>query len=285
MTGRTFWKKTILALLIAVVVSLPLGWIVAMLLTPVLWRLEPVFHLELAGHSGPSDWVFLVIWDLTFLKYPDSKLQIADMGTSRTIRSALPLQVAAVCYRRRNSHAEFLLVNTNGGGKWTFPKGAPEARLSHSQAAEREAQEEAGAIGIIEPRHFHIYVHSKGVFWQSGGVQEYVVKAFLMEVQQTRRPDEAFRNPIANSRLLLTALWSTSELRASLSPAERRLQNALRRPPNKLMTRTTNPTTSSKWIRLPPRCKLKPRSHKIRRTIKMVQSMSISCTRLRAPEL
>ena len=36
MTVRTFWKKTILALLIAVVVSLPLGWIVAMLLTPVL---------------------------------------------------------------------------------------------------------------------------------------------------------------------------------------------------------------------------------------------------------
>ena len=117
------------------------------------------------------------------------------MGSSRTTRLALPLQVAAVCYRRRNSHAEFLLVNTNGGGKWTFPKGAPEARLSHSQAAEREAQEEAGAIGIIEPRHFHIYVHSKGVFWQSGGVQEYVVKAFLMEVQQTHRPDEAFRNP------------------------------------------------------------------------------------------
>jgi hypothetical protein len=62
MTGRIFWKKTILALLIAVIVSLPFGWIVAMLLTPVLWRLEPVLNLELAGHSGPSDWVFLLIW-------------------------------------------------------------------------------------------------------------------------------------------------------------------------------------------------------------------------------
>ena len=100
-----------------------------------------------------------------------------------------------MCYRRRNSHAEFLLVNTNGGGKWTFPKGAPEAGLSHSQAAEREAYEEAGASGIIEPRHFHIYIHSKGVFWQNGGVQEYVVKAFLMEVKQTRRPEETNRNP------------------------------------------------------------------------------------------
>ena len=61
------------------------------------------------------------------------------MGATRIPQHALPLQVAAVCYRRRGPAVEFLLVNTNGGGKWTFPKGAPEARLSHSQAAEREA--------------------------------------------------------------------------------------------------------------------------------------------------
>jgi hypothetical protein len=60
------------------------------------------------------------------------------------------------------------------------------------------------------------------------------------------------------------------------------LQTALRRPLSKLMTRTTNPTTSSKWIRPPPTCKLKPRSHKIRRTTKMVQSMSTSCAHSRA---
>lgn len=117
------------------------------------------------------------------------------MSLPRISRFALPLQVAAVCYRRVNAHAEFLLVHTNGGNKWTFPKGAPELRLSHSQAAEREAKEEAGAFGIIEPRHFHTYVHSKGVFWHPGGVQEYVVKAFLMEVRRTRIPDEDYRNP------------------------------------------------------------------------------------------
>ncbi len=117
------------------------------------------------------------------------------MGSARTTRFALPLQVAAVCYRRVNSHAEFLLVKTNSGSKWTFPKGAPDTRLSHSQAAEREAREEAGAIGLIEPRHFHVYIHSKGVFWQPDGVQEFVVKAFLMDVRQTRRPDEEDRNP------------------------------------------------------------------------------------------
>src|SRR6266498_4810732 len=116
------------------------------------------------------------------------------MGSARIAKS-LPLQVAAVCYRRRGSAIEFLLVNTNGGSKWTFPKGSTDARLSHSQAAEREAAEEAGALGTIEPRHFHVYIHSKGVFWQPGGVQEYVVKAFLMDVHQTRPPDEADRNP------------------------------------------------------------------------------------------
>ena len=116
------------------------------------------------------------------------------MGTPR-ISKSLPLQVAAVCYRWRGDEVEFLLVNTNGGNKWTFPKGSPDARLSHSQAAEREAVEEAGATGTIEPRHFHLYIHSKGVFWQAGGVQEFVVKAFLMEVQNMRRPDETMRHP------------------------------------------------------------------------------------------
>jgi 8-oxo-dGTP pyrophosphatase MutT (NUDIX family) len=116
------------------------------------------------------------------------------MGSARVPKS-LPLQVAAVCFRRQGEVVEFLLVNTNGGNKWTFPKGSPEARLSHSQAAEREAAEEAGALGTIEPRHFLLYIHSKGVFWQPGGVQEFVVKAFLMEVHQMRRADEPMRNP------------------------------------------------------------------------------------------
>ncbi|GAC1429764.1 MAG: NUDIX hydrolase [Terriglobales bacterium] len=117
------------------------------------------------------------------------------MAASRYLSFALPLQVAAVCYRRTGGTAEFLLVNTNGGSKWTFPKGAPERSLSHSQAAAREAWEEAGAKGFIEPRHFHLYLYSKGVFWKPPGVREFVVKAFLMEVQETGFPCEDDRNP------------------------------------------------------------------------------------------
>jgi 8-oxo-dGTP pyrophosphatase MutT (NUDIX family) len=117
------------------------------------------------------------------------------MGAPRFPQSALPLQVAAICYRRKGASVEFLLVNTNGGNKWTFPKGDTDPSLSHSQAAEREAWEEAGARGSIESRHFHLYIHSKGVFWKSPGVREFVVKAFLLEVEQSGRPDEPTRNP------------------------------------------------------------------------------------------
>ena len=55
-------KRCVLSLVIAVVVGFPLAFVVAMLLTPVLWKLEPVTGMELAGHSGPSDWVIWLIF-------------------------------------------------------------------------------------------------------------------------------------------------------------------------------------------------------------------------------
>jgi hypothetical protein len=57
-------KRTALAIIVALLVGFPGGWIFAFLLTPVLWRLEPILHMELAGHSGPSDRIFYLIWAL-----------------------------------------------------------------------------------------------------------------------------------------------------------------------------------------------------------------------------
>ena len=106
-----------------------------------------------------------------------------------------PLQVAAVCYRKCGASFEFLLVNTTSGDRWIFPKGATARRLSHSQAAEREALEEAGAVGVIEPQHFHLYLQPKGVSRLRNGIQEFVVKAFLLQVSHTHPPQEQRRNP------------------------------------------------------------------------------------------
>ena len=72
-----------------------------------------------------------------------------------------------------------------------FAKGA----ALYAARRKREAAEEAGAFGTIEPRHFHLYIHSKGVFWQPDGVQEFVVKAFLMEIHELRGEEEPMRNP------------------------------------------------------------------------------------------
>jgi 8-oxo-dGTP pyrophosphatase MutT (NUDIX family) len=152
------------------------------------------------------------------------------MGLGR-VSNSLPLQVAAVCYRWRSASPEFLLVRTNGGSKWTFPKGCTDSRLSHSQAAAREALEEAGAVGVIEPRHFHLYLHSKGVFWQPSGVREFVVKAFLMEVTRLRTPGEALRDPSWFSaaeahRALATGreIKYATELQAVIDSAVERIQ-------------------------------------------------------------
>ena len=114
------------------------------------------------------------------------------MGSARF----LPLQVAAVCYRRRGAAFEFLLIKTTGGDRWIFPKGATARRLSHSEAAEREALEEAGVAGAIEQEHFHLYLQPKGDDSRGrSAVQEFVVKAFLLQVTHTEAPEEQGRNP------------------------------------------------------------------------------------------
>ncbi len=108
----------------------------------------------------------------------------------------LPLQVAAVCYRWRGDQLEFLLVQTLGNRpKWTFPKGAPSRSMPDWEAAAREALEEAGAIGRIEHRHFHHYVHSKRSAARQTETQEFAVRAFLLEVRRVASPQEFRRNP------------------------------------------------------------------------------------------
>jgi hypothetical protein len=49
--------RTALATVLALAIGFPSGWLVTILLKPVLWRLEPILHIELAGDSGPSDWM------------------------------------------------------------------------------------------------------------------------------------------------------------------------------------------------------------------------------------
>jgi 8-oxo-dGTP pyrophosphatase MutT (NUDIX family) len=105
-------------------------------------------------------------------------------------------QVAAVCYRVRSAGIEFLLVQTRGSGRWTFPKGSTEPGLTHAQAAALEAFEEAGVHGRMEEAPFASYVRRKsGGSRKSTASQELIVNAHLCQVLRREAPQEFDRNP------------------------------------------------------------------------------------------
>jgi len=106
-------------------------------------------------------------------------------------------QVAAVCYRVRHGRVEFLLVQTRGSGRWTFPKGSTEPGLTHAQAAAMEAFEEAGVHGRIEEASFARYVRRlrrRANCTLKSSAEPVAVKAYLCEVMRLSVPKESNRN-------------------------------------------------------------------------------------------
>jgi 8-oxo-dGTP pyrophosphatase MutT (NUDIX family) len=106
-------------------------------------------------------------------------------------------QVAAVCYRLRRGAIEFLLVQTRGSGRWTFPKGSAEPGLTHAQAAAIEAFEEAGVHGRIEELAFTQYAcrrtcNPRGA--SRSGQKTFAISAHLCEVLRLCTPKESNRN-------------------------------------------------------------------------------------------
>ena len=105
------------------------------------------------------------------------------------------VQVAAVCYRVGRKGIEFLLVQTRGSGRWTFPKGGTEPGLTHAQAAAVEAFEEAGVHGRIEEASFARYLRRKKGRCKDSNSPTVATKAHLCEVLWRDSPEETGRNP------------------------------------------------------------------------------------------
>ena len=112
----------------------------------------------------------------------------------RRCKPWVAVQVAAICYRRTAFSWEFLLVNTSSG-KWTFPKGRLCPRLSASEAAAREALEEAGVRGRVQESCFAHYLDVKRAWGHDNRTREIVIAAYLLEVRSVSAPYEADRNP------------------------------------------------------------------------------------------
>lgn len=107
-------------------------------------------------------------------------------------------QVAAVCYRVRHGSIEFLLVQTRGSRRWTFPKGSAERGLTHAQAAALEAFEEAGVHGRIEQSPFATYLSRKRDSARKSTTKSAgkgpAVNAHLCQVLRLGKPKEPNRN-------------------------------------------------------------------------------------------
>ena len=102
-------------------------------------------------------------------------------------------RVAAACYRQTARGIEFLLVRTTGGCHWTFPKGHVKRGEHPLDAAAREAREEAGVTGRLDPESVGGYLYPGG----SGPKEERKdpVVAYLLEVVTEDPPEEVKREP------------------------------------------------------------------------------------------
>jgi 8-oxo-dGTP pyrophosphatase MutT (NUDIX family) len=81
-------------------------------------------------------------------------LFLLTLGTTRT-------QYGALCWRRRNGQIEVLLITSRDTGRWVIPKGWPMDGHTPEAAAAREAWQEAGARGEVQPGCIGLFAYDK----------------------------------------------------------------------------------------------------------------------------
>jgi 8-oxo-dGTP pyrophosphatase MutT (NUDIX family) len=86
-------------------------------------------------------------------------------------------QAGAICYRRKGSGVEILLVGSRRNGRWGIPKGGIEKGERPWHAAAREAFEEIGVLGTCEMESIAHFFHPK-----AGKRLPVRVSVFMLEV-------------------------------------------------------------------------------------------------------
>ena len=71
-------------------------------------------------------------------------------------------QAAVIPYRIRKRRVEVALVTTFGGKRWILPKGSVDEGEQPRDAAIREAEEEAGLLGVVGRKPLGRYRHVNG---------------------------------------------------------------------------------------------------------------------------
>ncbi|HJQ58848.1 MAG TPA: NUDIX hydrolase [Vineibacter sp.] len=94
-------------------------------------------------------------------------------------------QIAALPWRWRGGRLEILLITSRESRRWVIPKGWPMPRLIASNAAKREAYEEAGVDGAIRRAAIGRYTYEKRA--KSGSSRACVVTVFALGVAREHR--------------------------------------------------------------------------------------------------
>ena len=90
-------------------------------------------------------------------------------------------QVGAIPVRRTSDgFLEVMLITSRRTGRWIIPKGWPSKRLEDSDAAAREAAEEAGVIGQISKKPIGSFGYLKSA---SGTSRLILVDVYLLDVE------------------------------------------------------------------------------------------------------
>ena len=113
-------------------------------------------------------------------------MPFTEVNTSKCFApmSGATSQVAAIPIRWVGGRPEVLLITTRGTGRWTIPKGWPLADSLGAECAAREAFEEAGVRGHIEPYSIGAFEYWKRTKKDRTFLQ---VTAFALHVQEIAR--------------------------------------------------------------------------------------------------
>lgn len=116
-------------------------------------------------------------------------------------------QAGAIPFSVVGTKIVFLLVTTRRTGRWSFPKGALVEGLPAWEVAAKEAFEEAGVEGRVEP-------HAIGTYraWKTRGVRRSAIEVEMFPLQVTRQVEDWPENgqryrhwaTVAEARRLLT---------------------------------------------------------------------------------
>lgn len=119
-----------------------------------------------------------------------------SLVSARTVRrgTAISHQYAALPYRMNGDVPEILLVTSLRTRRWILPKGWPMRGRAPCECAAREALEEAGVEGEVQPHPIGSYRYLKEL--KSGANVTCEVAVFALRVTSQRRKwrEKAVRN-------------------------------------------------------------------------------------------